>query len=260
MHLRTCSIAVNDMGNIEITKRELLASIIIVLLLASVGFFISTSIHNKVSVGNEKYFKALKVDNNPEMFGYALKTNVGDVLAYGKFKANEPVSDPLIKGEYFSLIKAEEHYVMKTRTVTTTDDDGNVETKTEIYWEWDEMFRETHNTPTFQYLGEDFKYKTIKFRQHSYIEKVSKGRGTNVRWKFYGIPTEFNAALFFKAKDGSITEPTLHLNKKIQSILESKEKEADMWVVVFWVFWVLLIALAVFGFVALDNRFINNEG
>lgn len=247
------------MRDFEVTKREVLVSIIIVLLMVSLGFFMSTSIHNKVSINSEKYFKALKVDNNPELFGYAIDTEVGGMLSYGTLEASNPVSDPLIDGEYFSMVKIEQHYVQKIRTVTYTDSDGNTRTKTETYWEWDEVKRERFNTDTFNYLGREFDYKlaNLDMFDYSYNDTIKDGFFSRVRWKFYTIPKEFNASIYSKAESKTIIDNEIYINQTIESLIAKKEKRADHAVTGFWIGWSIVILIAVVGFVAMDNRFIN---
>lgn len=248
------------MRDIEITTREILVSIVIVLLLVALGFFISNSIHNAALENSEKYFKSLKINNDAELFDYALATEVGNVLAYGTLKANEPVSDKLLDGTYFSILKIEEHYVQKTRTVTYTDSNGKTQTKIETYWEWEEYKRDYFNTDTFTFLGKVLDYNLINFDFHTYQDTIKEGGFfSDVRYVFYTIPFEFNASLFAKAKDGTIINNTLYVDQTIKEVIKQKEESADTSVIVFWVFWSILIFAAVIGFVVLENRYINDR-
>lgn len=243
-------------NNFEITKREILVSIVIILTMLGLGFFIADSIHSKVTEDSEKYFKALKVDNDPNLFDYAIRTEVGDVLSYGKFKANEPVSDKLIKGKYFTINKTEEHYTMHTRTVSYKCGKSTC-TRTETYWTWDYYDDETISTKTFNYLGKDFDYNKINFNNYKYKETVKTS--SHVRFVFDVIPIEFNGTLFAKHINKTITDTNLYTGENIKKVITEKEHSADNWVIVFWISWVLLIAIIVVIFVALDNRYINNE-
>lgn len=246
-------------GNIKVTLREILVSIIIALLMTGVGIFISNIIYDKTVEDSEEFFKALKIYNDEELFNYAINTNVGNILSQGVFMANVAVSDDMIDGEYFSIIRAEEHYEMKTREVTYTDGNGNVRTKTETYWEWVEHKRDVFYTETFNYLGREFNYKDMKFNFHSYNKTVQKDLLSNVRYVFYTIPREFEASVFLKANNNTITDNKIFYNKTIKDIINSKEKSADNAVKVFWVIWMVVILVAIGLFVALENKFINNE-
>lgn len=244
---------------IEVTKREVMVGVVIVLVLIGLGFILSAKVHDSVTTNNVKYFRSLKVDNDTELFNYAINTEVGDMLSYGKFKANEPVSDPLIDGEYFALRKIEEHYVRKTRTVTYTDANGKTKTKQETYWTWEERGREHFNTETFNYLGRDFDIDIVKVNNYQYKDTVKEGLLSNVRYKFHIIPKEFQGTMYSKAQGKTIKDNELFYERKIDVLMESKEGEADRATIIFWVVWILLTIAAVIGFVALDNKFLNNK-
>lgn len=242
---------------IEITLREVLVSVVIFLFMIGLGFFIAETIDDNVSTYNEKYFKALKVDNNPDLFDYAIRTQVGDMLSYGTFQANEPVSDSLTKGEFFAIKRIEEHYVMKTRVVTYKDSNGHTHTKTETYWEWDEVGRKMSNTKTFRYLNRDFDFKKVDFSHYKYLTTVNTS--PNVRYQFYTIPVTFKGSLYSEAVDKTIKDSELFANQKIKDIMQQKEDESHKWVVAFWLVWIIFIIAITFGFMALENRYLNNK-
>jgi hypothetical protein len=247
---------VSSMRDIEITFREILVSIVIVLLMIGLGFFIAESIHDKVFSDNEKYFKALKVNNNPDLFDYAIRTQVGDMVSYGQFKANDPVSDSLIKGEYFYIDKVEEHYRMHTRVVSYKCGKHTC-TRTETYWTWDKVDENWSNTKTFTYLGRKFNYDVVNFYNDQYYDTVNSG--FHVRFKFYVIPTKFDGTLYSKSVDKTIKENSLYANQKINEVINDKEHSADYLVTFFWVMWGSLIVVIVVVFVVLENKFLNNK-
>ena len=92
------------MKNFEITKREILGSIIIGAALLIIGFFISTVINEHQMDQNEKYNKAVKIDDS-EMFEYGMRTNVGNAFVYGNLEAVDPVTYTEIGGEYMYIKK-----------------------------------------------------------------------------------------------------------------------------------------------------------
>lgn len=247
---------VNNMRDIEFTFREVLVSIVITLFMVGLGFFLAETIHDNIASENEKYFKALKVNNDKDMFDYAIRTDVGDMLSYGSFKANEPVSDHLIKGTYFYIDKIEEHYTMHTRVVSYKCGKRTCH-RTETYWTWDEVGSEEFHTKTFTYLGRDFNYNKIGFNNDEYYDTVHTGY--HVRFKFYIIPTQFNGTLYSKAEDKTIKNNELYDNQKIKDVMNEKEHSADNWVIAFWVFWCFFIAAVVLIFMALDNKYLNNK-
>ncbi len=248
-----------NFGDFEITFREVLVSIAITLILIGLGFFISGSIENGINESNEKYFKALKIDNNEEVFKYALKTNVGYVLAQGKVKAVEGVSIEDIEGKYFKIKKVKEKYTKHTRQVAHTRTVGNkTETyyTTEEYWTWDYAGQEEFHTTKFNFLGVDFSYGTINFYNESY--KETKSGGHLIRYKYYTIPLEFKGTLFTYMKDNTINENNFSVNNTIENIIQQKENEVNTLNIVFWLIWIMFIGLIDFGYVYLDNRYLED--
>lgn len=243
----------------EVTRREIFISIIGAILLISLGFFIASAIHNKVTELNEPYLRALKIDKREDLFDHALTTNVGYVLAEGKLTTPKPLEHKDLDGGYLSIRRVEEHYVQKTRTVTYTEN-GKTKTRTETYWEWDEIARETNNASKFNFLDKAFSTKLIELHSYKYNKTVKDNAFSHIRFKYYTIPAEFDTSLFFKTKDKSISETSYYPNKDIKQVVSLKEKQADNYVVVFWVSWILFIVIGAFIFIAMDNRFINKWG
>lgn len=93
-----------DFGDFEITKREILASISIIAAMLLIGFVISGKISNYILDRNEKYNKAVKIENS-DLFEYGMRTNIGYAFVYGDLKAVDTVSYPEIDGEYMYIEK-----------------------------------------------------------------------------------------------------------------------------------------------------------
>lgn len=238
----------------KITIREVIVSFVIVLFMIAIGLFISNIIHNDVSEENEKYFKSLKINDDSTTFNYGLKTNIGRTLTYGSFKANEPVSDDLIKGSYFYIKKTKEVYTMHTRTVSYKCGKSRCH-RTETYWTWDVVGVNKSHTKTFKFMDNSYKYNSVEFNNEKYLKTVTNG---NVRYVFSVIPIEFKGTLYSNLKDGKLNDSELFANKTIKQVMKSKENGADNSVVIFWIVWSLLILIVVILFVALDNRYLNN--
>ncbi len=80
-----------DFGDFEITKREILASISIIAIMLCVGVLIAGKISDYELDQNEKYNKAIKIENK-ELFEYGMRTNVGNAFVYGNLKAVDTVT------------------------------------------------------------------------------------------------------------------------------------------------------------------------
>lgn len=115
-----------DGETFEITARELLFSVIIVILMLTAGFFIGEKIASAADERNQEYEQAAKIDGDKELFEYGMRTDIGNAFVCGTLKAVDPVSLPEIDGEYAYIEKVEERYTKHTRTVTDYDEDGNV--------------------------------------------------------------------------------------------------------------------------------------
>ena len=88
------------MNDIEITKREVIASISILAIMMIIGIVISGKLNEYNQDQNAKYNKAFKISKDKDLFAYAMKTNVGNVFAEGEIKAVDTVSNEDIEGEY----------------------------------------------------------------------------------------------------------------------------------------------------------------
>ena len=244
----------------EITKREILVSIVITLILFGLGFLISSLIENKINEDNEKYYKALKINNDEEQFKYALKTNLGYTLAEGKIEAINGVSIEDIEGNYLSIRKVKEKYTKHTRKVAHTRTVGNkTETyyTTEIYWTWDYAGEEEFHTEKFGFLGEEFDFETIDFKNEEY--KETKNESYYIRYKFYIIPTEFNGCLFTYINNNTITENEFYYNTNIQNIITEKENSVKTSAIAFWIIWVIIIGFIDFGYMNLENKYLEDK-
>ena len=91
----------------EITKREVLTSVSIVAVMLLIGFLISGKIQNSIMDNNERYNKAVKIEDE-ELFRYGMDTNVGDAFVYGDLEVVDTVTFPEIGGEYMYAEKVEE--------------------------------------------------------------------------------------------------------------------------------------------------------
>ncbi len=244
----------------EITFREILVSIAITLVLIGIGFFISGAIEDVINESNERYYKALKINNDQEMFKYAIKTNIGYTLAQGKVQAIEGVSIEDINGKYFKIKKVKEKYTKHTRQVAHTRTVGNkTETyyTTEEYWTWDYAGQEEFHTAKFNFLGIDFSYETINFCNESY--KETKSGGHHIRYKYYTIPFEFEGTLFTYINDNTINQNTFSINNTIENIINQKEKDLNLSKGMFWFIWIIFIGFIDFGYMYLENNYLEDN-
>lgn len=243
-----------DFGYFEITKRELLASVSIIAIMLLIGVLISGKISEAQLDANEKYNKAIKIDTL-DLFEYGMRTNVGYVFVYGDLKAVDTVSYPEINGEYMYIEKIEEHYNMHTRTVTTTDSKGKTHTRTENYWSWDYAGSEEQRCSEITFLGHIFSSNKVEFPSTKYIDTVKES--SHVRYKYYGVDTEYIGTIFTDLRFNTITDNTpFYVNMTIEQTV--KHLETGSYVIFFWIFWIILTGFCVYGFYYADNNWLEN--
>lgn len=241
-----------DFGNFEITFREILASISIIAVMLLIGFVISGKISQIQSDRNAKYNKAVKIEST-DLFQYGMNTNVGNAFVYGKLKAVDTVTYPEIGGEYMYVEKIEEHYNRHTRTYTTTDGKGHTKIHTEVYWSWDYAGSEDIQCKEVSFCGIVFDSNKIKLPSADYIDTIKESG--YVRYKYYGTNIEYKGTIFTKLKDKTISDSTPFYE---MSIKETKDKlERNIGIVIFWIVWIIVMVLAVFGFYYIDNEWLE---
>ncbi len=247
-----------DFGDFEITFREILVAIAITFVLIGIGALISGAIKNESYEKNENYYKSLKIKDDEEMFKYAIKTNVGYVLAEGKVQAVDGVAVEEIEGKYFYVKKVREEYTMHTRQVAHTRTvENRTETyyTTEIYYTWDYAGKEEFNTERFRFLGVEFEYGKIYFSNEIY--KDTKYINGELRYKYYIIPFEFEGTLFTYINNNTINQNKFFTNNTVDNVIESKEKESEIGSKIFWGIWILLIIAVDFFYVYLENEYLE---
>ena len=241
-----------DFGNFEITKREILASISIIAVMILFGILISSKISEYQMDKNEIYNKAVKIESQ-EMFQYGMDTNVGNAFVYGDLKAVDTVTYPEISGEYMYVEKVKERYTRHTRQVRHSNGKTTWYT-TETYWTWDRVGSEDIECKEISFCDIVFSSSKIELPGTDYIDTIKES--SHVRYKYYGVGTKYTGTIFTDLRDNTISDNSnFYNNSTIDETIEYLESNVET--VVFWIFWVILIGLAVFGFYYLDNRWLD---
>lgn len=242
-----------DCGDFEITKREILASISIIAVMLLIGIWISGKISEHQMDSAEVCNKAVKIES-AELFRYGMDTNAGNAFVHGDLKAVDTVTYPEIGGEYMYVEKVKEEYTKHTRTVTYKDKEGKEHTKEEEYWTWDEVSREDKKCKEISFCNIIFSSNKIRLPSANYIDTIDEWNGT--RYKYYGTGIQHTGTIFTNLKDKTISDDTkFYANKSIDEVI--KQLTAGGGEIVFWIFWVMLIAGCVFGFYYLDNKWLE---
>lgn len=247
---RTCSVTA-----MEIKPREMAFSVAIVFVMVALGFLIGSKISDHIAETNEKFTTAAQITDD-EQFQYALATDFGNVIAYGNLVAEQPVSADDLDGEYAQLTKITEQYTMHTRVVTSTDGKGHTYTRTEVYWTWDRVKREEDSTETFSFMGVSFpadKFFVSTHRQGSMIYDNSE-----LRHYYVVADASMVGSVHTRIKDHMIADDNeFYADTEPQAVVDRAVKNAGVLVVMFWAFWIALTCGAVYGFCALENRWLD---
>lgn len=245
-----------DLGEFTITKREILLSIAIIAILLAVGLWISEDITEYQMDKNAVYDQALRVDST-DIFEYGMRANVGNAFVYGDLKAVDTVSFPEIGGEYMTVRKITERYTRHTRTVTKTRTvNGKTQTYTEVevYWTWDEIDRETLRNERITFLGVEFDRNKIEIPHLSYIDTIKES--SKIRYQYYGTGTEFVGTIYTDLRDNTISNGSeFYENRTIDQTIE--HLKVPVGTIDFWIFWIMLMAGAVYGFFYIDNHWLE---
>jgi len=240
----------------EITKREIIASVVIIGLMLSIGFIISESIQQSLLEQYQVYDTAVQIDSE-DLFRYGMETDIGHAFVYGDLKTVDPVTFPEIDGQYSYIKKEEQEYTRHSRTVTTTYEDanGNTKTKTEIeyYWTWDTMRTERKSSTKISFLNVEFDYSKIPFPSSNYITTLNTGY--HKRNVYYGTGTQFKGTIFSILKSNTINETSFFENKTISETIEDLETGYE--IILFWIIWIMLTAGLVVLFFYFENRWLH---
>lgn len=245
-----------DFGDFEITKREILASISIIAVMILIGVLISSKISEAQMDKNEIYNKAVKIEST-DLFQYGMDTNVGNAFVYGDLKAVDTVTYPEIDGEYMYVEKVKERYTMHTRQVahtTTVNGKSHTYYTTETYWTWDYAGSEDKICKEIKFCGITFDSNKFDIPGSNHIDTIKES--SHIRYKYYGVGTEFTGTIFTDLRDKTISDNTNFYNgMNIEETVERLESGGGE--IIFWIFWILLTGGCVFGFFYIDNKWLE---
>lgn len=237
----------------EITKREIIASIAIVAIMFVIGFFISDKITDCENDKNAEYQKAIHIEDS-ELFQYGMDTNTGNVFVYGDLEAVDTVTYPEIGGEYMLVEKVKEKYTMHTRTYTVRVG-KTTQTRVQTYWTWDRVGSEEIKCNEIKFCGIIFKSNKVELPLPEYVDMIKES--SHIRYKYYGVPTKHTGTLYTKLSDGTISDNSKFFEDyTIDEALDSCTSGIAN--IIFWIVWVILIGGCVAGFYYLDNWWLED--
>ena len=249
-----------DLGDIEVTSREIIVSIAIIAAFLIGGFLISGRIQDSIDDANIKYNTAVKIDcsDSNELFVYGMRTNIGNTFVYGELIAVDPVSYPDIDGEYMEVKKTKEKYTMHTRQVAHTRTvNGRTQTyyTTEVYYSWDYAGSESKKCAKVRFCDVEFSSDRIDLPPLEHIDTQTFG---NIRYIYEGSKTEYIGTLFSDLREDTISEGSDFLaDMTIDESVEYYKQTGVVKQVVFWFIWTVICGACVYGFYSLENRWLE---
>lgn len=249
-----------EINGITVTLREAVFSVTIASVLVFAGFLISSMIEHGVNQRNLRYRQAARISDEAG-FSLAMRTDVGDAFVDGVFHAVDTVSHEKLDGEWLQYTADHQRYTRHTRTetYTVTDSKGRVQTRTRtvVYWTWDTYKIEKDRSKRVSYMGVEFPCGKFDYSDVNRSYKtVSTGLMTRI--EFSAVKPKFRASAFTTLKNGTVSDGTLlHENTSIDELFE--RCTTSYAVGLFWTAWTVLIVFAVVGFVAIDNRWIEDQ-
>ena len=240
-----------EIFGIEITKREILASITIIGVMVILGILINNKINEAAEEKSYTYNNALKINEDTELFQYGMKTSVGNALVYGKLTYVDGVSYGDVKGKYMYIKKVKEKYTAHTRVVKS----GKT-SRTETYHTWDEVDSELKASNQIQFCGVKFKRSELDPYRYIHLRKITIVKvSSDIRYVYYGYVGSVGT-LFCNLKNNKLNNITYYESNTIDETLDAAEPKT--WEnVLFWICWSLVIALLVYGFCALENKWLD---
>ena len=236
------------------------------------GLLTVVSCHNRTQEAREERKQivktAVKVKDN-EMFNYSLESRQGNIVASGKVKAAKPVKFEEMNKSFMYVKKVKEKYVMKTRTVTYTDKDGKTHTKTETYWEWDEIDSVSKRSENIVLLGKKYpskNFELVSARSIDAKEVLDSGDfeyeynylASNLRVSYQIVPSEYQTTFVAKSGDKgleSIDKNKIFLSDKNFANFMAKElTDSKLDQFLFVLFLVLVPTALVGGYFYISNE------
>lgn len=249
-----------DLGDIEVTSREIIVSIAIIAAFLIGGFLISGRIQDSIDDANARYNTEVKIDclDSNELFVYGMRTNIGNAFVYGKLEAVDTVSYPDIEGEYMEIRKTIEKYTMHTRQVAHTRTvNGKTRTyyTTEVYYSWDYAGSEYKKCAKVRFCDVEFNSDRIDLPPLEHIDTQTFG---NIRYIYEGSKTEYIGTLFSDLREDTISEDSDFLaNMTINEAVEYYKQTGVIKQGAFWLVWIVLCGACVYGFYSLENRWLE---
>ena len=241
-------------GDFEITLREVLVSVIILLVMLTAGFFISEKISSRVDEKNQEYEQAIRIDRK-DLFEYGMRTDAGNAFIYGELSAADPVSLPELEEEYSFIQKIKERYTMHERVVTHTNG-KNTYTTTEIYYTWDKVGQEDFSCTKILFTGHEFDYGVISFPSAHHLTTIRESY--KIRYVYEVCNSSYTGTVYGRLQDKTLIGAQFMEGKTLDEAVEYMCTSQKAFVIMFWVVWLIITFIGIGSFYYLDNNWVED--
>ena len=248
----------------KVTKREIIVSISIIAIMFLFGVLISGKISEHQRDMNEIYNKAIHIEDNADLFKHAMDTNSGNAFVHGTLETVDTVSLPEIDGTYMYLRKVEQWYERHEEWVTKKDSNGKEYKEKKVWYQWDTKHSEEWHSKYIKFCGIEFPYGTIDTPNSYSIETIKgdkqwswySGEMVKTRFCYYGTDVTHEGTIYAELKNGIIPNGTdFYKDMNIKDVLNRKLSGGGE--IIFWFVWILLTCGCVYGFVYLENNWLE---
>ena len=265
----------------EIKLREILISIIITLVLISIGLIIDNNLTYSSTKERELYNKSLKINNDKEVFKYSINTNVGNVLAYGQFSVENGIKIDELLNDYLAIKKITEKYKKHTSRVCNKCG-KTICCHNKVYYSWDIVSFEINNVEEVKFLQLNFPYDTFnnyEFKRlelnkntvsFKYIDKIRRGHIYNnssffpllhdLRYSYYVVDKKFYGSILAKIKNNNLEslksdKIRIHHSSINETIKNINFREIQIRII-FWLIYIFIIIILVIKYISHDNNYL----
>ena len=249
-----------DFGNLRLTLRELLFSILIAGVMTVVGYFTASVIEQNVHAKQLKYRQAAQIENSEDEFKLALETDIGNAFVEADLKAVDIVKHEKLHGEWLVIDASYEKYTMHTRVVhyTVTDSKGRSRTisRTETYWTWDIYDSKHLKAKQVDVSGVIFRTTKVDLSQCLRHEDTVS-IGWHKRIVFNTVPVKMHGTVFTKLADKTVSDNTLFW--KDQDLKTTYEDYVLSYaVMIFWTIWITVTIGLLIAFFVIENDWLED--
>lgn len=228
------------------SRRTLFMVIIIFVIMTVLGVAVGFVANQELEKAYNKYNDAINAVT-PEQFVNAINNNQ-NVIASGIISATEPVTDEYLEGEYISISRRHEAYVMDTRVVTKRVN-GKNQTTSELYYHWKFQGQDTMTTLALNFMGYTFDTNDFDFRCDR--ESVQKLDG-NERYWYNAVSNNISGTIFVDFEQGMNVK--FYEGKTIDETIEAQRN--PIWIIVFAIVWGLITVGSIVVLI-INDRSIN---